>query len=466
MGFSQIAQINNPDDRSYFDSDVNPGTYYCYRITGIYQNNNQYEPVEGYASVEVCAQLKQDIPLITNADVEKTDISIGKVFTAFTKPSELDTMVYPGPYKYELYRGSGFSGEANTFLKEFGPYPSFENLMNSADTTYLDSIFNTESQPNNYDIKLFFTNDDDQFEFVGNSRQNSTIFLEITPTHKSLILEWSANVLWKNEEYIVYREDRQNPDSFFVLDTITEASYKDTGLINGLTYCYYVKAKGKFQSDELPDSLINKSQITCEFPVDTFPPCPPTLEAVTECANFTNLLNWDYDFPCDSDIVSYNIYFRRHKGAEFSFVTNIDSAYIFSYRDSSDLLFESQAGCYVVAAVDSYDNQSRYSNQVCLDNCPLFELPNVFTPNGDNINDLYIPLASSRNIDSLNFKVFNRWGEMVFETSDPQINWDGSDQESGNPLNPGTYFYEATFFESYLERIIPKKQTGAITLIR
>ena len=95
--------------------------------------------------------------------------------------------------------------------------------------------------------------------------------------------------------------------------------------------------------------------------------------------------------------------------------------------------------------------------------CPqdLINVPNIFTPNEDGINDV-LALHPSRVIQSiLTFKIFNRWGELVFETNDLYAKWDGSFK--GELLPSGVYVY-------YLEAICPISKynfikAGDITLI-
>jgi gliding motility-associated-like protein len=71
-------------------------------------------------------------------------------------------------------------------------------------------------------------------------------------------------------------------------------------------------------------------------------------------------------------------------------------------------------------------------------------VPNVFTPNGDNQNDLFV----IRNVETWSngsLQVFNRWGALVYETNDV-VNtiWDGTDMNSGTVLADGVYFYMLT----------------------
>ncbi len=92
-------------------------------------------------------------------------------------------------------------------------------------------------------------------------------------------------------------------------------------------------------------------------------------------------------------------------------------------------------------------------------------LPNAFSPNGDGQNDYFFP--QSRLGERIRrMRIFNRWGEVVFQqqefdTNDPSRGWNGTLR--GQPLPPGPYFYvlEVTFRDQYTEMV-----KGEITLIR
>ncbi|MEZ4804823.1 MAG: gliding motility-associated C-terminal domain-containing protein [Bacteroidia bacterium] len=55
----------------------------------------------------------------------------------------------------------------------------------------------------------------------------------------------------------------------------------------------------------------------------------------------------------------------------------------------------------------------------------VYFLPNAFTPNGNNLNELYKPVATPY-IHYYQMEIFNRWGEKLFETSDISQGWDGT----------------------------------------
>ena len=64
-------------------------------------------------------------------------------------------------------------------------------------------------------------------------------------------------------------------------------------------------------------------------------------------------------------------------------------------------------------------------------------VPNAFTPNGDNMNDVFLPEISGA--DDYEFIIFNRWGGEVFKTHDANEGWNGQMNNSGERLPQGVY---------------------------
>jgi gliding motility-associated-like protein len=68
-------------------------------------------------------------------------------------------------------------------------------------------------------------------------------------------------------------------------------------------------------------------------------------------------------------------------------------------------------------------------------------IPNTFTPNGDGINDNF-KIISGPDLSSFHIWIFDRWGNKVFDSTDPDFLWNGTDQYAGNsPMNTGVYSY-------------------------
>jgi gliding motility-associated-like protein len=89
-------------------------------------------------------------------------------------------------------------------------------------------------------------------------------------------------------------------------------------------------------------------------------------------------------------------------------------------------------------------------------------LANVFTPgNGDGKNDeYYVPIQGQ---DLFQLKIFNRWGERVFESDNPKVRWNGKVNNTGAEVPEGTYFYQLTYrFRNRDQKYV----TGSVNLIR
>ncbi len=123
----------------------------------------------------------------------------------------------------------------------------------------------------------------------------------------------------------------------------------------------------------------------------------------------------------------------------------------YSAKNTTDTTYiheqvRSVAGCYVVTAVDAAGNESTFSNQVCNDNCPNYALPNVFTPNGDGINDTFRALDCPAFVKNVETKIYSRWEQLVFETNSEEdnnvfIDWNG-ENNNGTAMPAGMYFFQ------------------------
>jgi gliding motility-associated-like protein len=127
-------------------------------------------------------------------------------------------------------------------------------------------------------------------------------------------------------------------------------------------------------------------------------------------------------------------------------------------------LENTMAGCYAIAAVDSFQNET-VSDTFCIDDCSNYSLPNVFTPGGDGRNDFFRPFPYAF-VESIDMKIYNRWGLKIFETTDPDILWDGTNQDTKLNCSDGVYYYVCTVNEIRLTGIVPRDLHGFIHLLR
>jgi len=96
-----------------------------------------------------------------------------------------------------------------------------------------------------------------------------------------------------------------------------------------------------------------------------------------------------------------------------------------------------------------------------------YVLPNVITPNGDGFNDVFEPkVAGADLIVSARTVIFNRWGNILHDTDDPLIHWDGKSKMTKLDCPPGTYFYitDITYIGEAGEEQLHLQ--GSITIVR
>ena len=94
-------------------------------------------------------------------------------------------------------------------------------------------------------------------------------------------------------------------------------------------------------------------------------------------------------------------------------------------------------------------------------------LPNVITPNGDGYNDIFEPKVKGLSlITGAKTVIFNRWGNILYDTDDPLIQWDGKSKQTNMDCPPGTYFYvtDITYLGEAGEEHLHLQ--GSITLVR
>lgn len=480
-GYEQLTPVpvQQMEDGRYvfYDENVEQGRTYCYRILAQFARTTPggrytYNVVESLPSEEVCVQLNRDVPLITNVSVLQTSLSDGQMEVCWSKPNvaDLDTIVNSGPYRYEVLRATGITTNDADF-QPIGVNFESEYFATANDTCFVDAGLNTTQNAYSYKVNFYVNGSSTP---LGATNPASSVFLNITPTDRRNNLSWSEDVPWDNFAYIVFRQNDQG--EFDSIATVNEPSYVDRGLVNGQEYCYMIQSIGSYGVSGIVTPILNNSQEACAVPIDDVPPCPTelTVENICDTPNASctdvnqliNTLRWRNPAEiCEEgdDVAGYNIYFAPVEGAEFELIASIDNPNRTSFEHNPE---RGLAGCYTVTSFDGVGNESDLSNIVCVDNCPNYALPNTFTPNGDGQNDLFIPFPFCF-IERVEFKVFNRWGQLVFQTEDPNLNWNGSNG-NGTELAEGVYYYVCRVFEQRVTGIEESTEvlSGYIELIR
>lgn len=119
---------------------------------------------------------------------------------------------------------------------------------------------------------------------------------------------------------------------------------------------------------------------------------------------------------------------RIYKDDQFV-VQRTDKEHRYTFLDAGNyevkLLVSSTEGCSDSTSIDISVSES------------MIKVPNIFTPNGDGINDIFC--VEYRSLKEFNMWVFNRWGKEVYSTSNPDGGWDG--RVHNKPAPEGAYMY-------------------------
>ncbi|MEO0332310.1 MAG: gliding motility-associated C-terminal domain-containing protein, partial [Bacteroidota bacterium] len=329
---SDICQTGLPDEAGYelvstlspdlvsvqdgSDGDLLPGVTYCYRIIATFPDGSV-----SVASEETCVTTPSQAPFITHVDVDSTGSTDGRIIVRWTEPLGDAADLFPAPYSYALFRGTG------------GASPLEMIADGLTATTYEDEGLDTESERYFYQVVGFDANGN----VIDTSATASSVRLTAAAQPAQIEVNWQANVPWNNQSadypyHYIFRA-ASDDGAVVLLDSILVTSdgftYTDTEVdaTDGekVTYCYQVLTQGRYDASlPIEAPLLNRSQRICVSPFDTIPPCPVASVALVggeDCesqlagkpcdyAEWSNTIAWQIQREdCAPDVAGVNIYF-------------------------------------------------------------------------------------------------------------------------------------------------------------
>ena len=447
-GYSLIGNTDSRLDTLFVDdnngSGLSQGNEYCYMIVSVYPDG-----ALSFPSPENCTPLVEGSPSLMEVSVIDHSAS-GTIRVAWAKPKGLDTIPANGPYEYIIYRSDDLFGNNMAQVGSF-------STADLNDTMWLDAAVNTTLYPWSYLVELYNDEPGNRFR-IGEPESASSLYPDLIGGDNQIIIRHRKNVPWINYDYTIYRLN-QGTGTYDSIDFTTDDVYTDVGLTNGVEQCYRITSTGWRLLGGILYENSNFSHTACTTPIDTIPPCPPSLNGYSLCDSMYNHLSWTFTDPsCAEDVVGYKLY--------YSPTFEESPQLIAEFNDPDDTLYNhypenTLSGCYLVTAIDSFNNESEPSVRLCLDECSNYVLPNVFSPNGDGINDIYRPQRTSY-VERVEMTIFNRWGTQVYYTEDPDINWDGKVNNSDRLVSQGVYYYICDVYEYRLTGLEVYGLTGFI----
>jgi len=148
--------------------------------------------------------------------------------------------------------------------------------------------------------------------------------------------------------------------------------------------------------------------------------------------------------------------------------THLQNYWNFANGDTSHQLNPNEtfsaAGTYnvILLVTDSFGCMDTASAVIVVTDVPtVIIIPNVFSPNGDNINDIF--MVSGTGISEFNCKIYDRWGLFLYEWNDIKGGWDGKNAGNGKEASDGTYYFLITYTDNKKTQV---SKPGFLQLVR
>jgi gliding motility-associated-like protein len=322
---------------------------------------------------------------------------------------------------YEIFRSNDGSNKFEPVAKVKGDVTLFTDSTVLCHRTYFYKIRAVESAGNGQES--WSDSSGAAPNFISTVPGTKNVRATVTD-RGAVLLEWRKQfhtlsfvpVLYRsvNDEEAVFYKELNTQDTFFIDN---EADVHR----NSYTYITYLKDNcGGLSRPSNPAKTILLSS---------------DLERATE-RNYNPLLTWTSYIGWESGVDKYVVEFKYDSLARFIPKANTEKLSFFD-RDAHE---KQRKYCYRITAYQKGE-QDVYSqsNAVCASIDPVIYAPTAFTPNGDGINETF--KVGGVFLEQFNIKIWNRYGELVYESNDMLEGWDGT--YMGKTVQADTYTYLA-----------------------
>ncbi len=177
---------------------------------------------------------------------------------------------------------------------------------------------------------------------------------------------------------------------------------------------------------------------------------------IIEPARFESKIDWTKYLGWDNGVRNYEVHRQNDEETIFNFSRDAGTDTTSRYDDGLNNFIQR----YRIKAWENEANpDTTWSNEVEIRFAPVLWVPNAFTPNDDGYNPQFVIVPGA--VKTFEIQIYNRWGELVFESKDPAKSWDGIYKDKPSP--EGVYMYLLRYTGG--DNLI-KIQKGNITLIR
>jgi gliding motility-associated-like protein len=284
------------------------------------------------------------------------------------------------------------------------------------------------------------------FEQINYLPQQQSLFTVTVDTNEHIGISWFRSTEKDFAKYYLYKsiDNGVNFDKIKIFEEVADTQYTDKEVnINSKSYCYHLI---------MFDTCYNigpQGKISCSI----------FLKGNSTYLN--HQLDWNNYIGWSNGTSNHEI-LRQYVTKPFSLLTN-EKQNIYNDKD-----FDTDEGAYYYyvkayeappEGINSRNLALSKSNSIFLFQQPNVFPPNAFSANGDGVNDnLYM---SNSFVKTFNLKIFNRWGQLIFESNNKKDRWKGD--LNNNSVQNDVYFYIVTFtgFDDYTYT-----KRGNITILR
>lgn len=344
------------------------------------------------------------------------------------------------PYRYDLewvkypslLFGLGSSGLSNLSINQ--QITRIENssnlhtiLLSPNAFTHSDYTINCKKKYC-YRLKVNTTGQFDFFKFTGQSISNmicvdrsaiipnstSEVYVSTNPNNQNAVF-FNKQPTWPIEidRWILYKNDGRAYTKFDSLSHPTDF-VSDTSLVSK-SESYKISYVDKCESQSILSDSVASTFLSFKEP---------------------NQLAWNIELPFDkSGIGLYEVlYFNENSNTIKLTKQESNNQHEISFKE-----YDLKAKFRLKTISDNSPLSFSYSNTIIVDVPGSLNLPNIFTPNGDLINDILSVKGDSDNLLTFSLEIFNRFGEKIAQISNPKESWDGTIK--GKVASAGIYLY-------------------------
>jgi len=223
----------------------------------------------------------------------------------------------------------------------------------------------------------------------------------------------------------------------------------DTSSLSAPLYCYHDTGKFNVSLTIVSDSgCINKLEMpkmvtVYPSPKASFIYAPQPISILDPQVQFTAsntgqspIINWSWTFGDGTNTVS-------------------------NLQNPSHIYSDTGTYCTTLIVMDEHGCTDSVTNCLIVNPDFTFYIPNVFTPNGDGLNDVFIPKGSY--VKDYEMYIYNRWGEQIFHCTDVHDGWNGMMNGGNVACQEGVYAYIITAIDT---KGVRHQYAGEVTLIK